>query len=262
MATTHHRLTLAAALCAATTLIAAPAAKWISLFDGKTFKNWVDPSTQSPPGDAWTIENGTIKTLNDPKLTEDLFTVESFGDFEFTFEWKISPGGNSGIKYRIQDHLWLQPTQPGERFEASVERSFAQRTQKRPERGQDYVIGFEYQITDDALNRDAKSKPSHAAGALYDMIAPSQAAAKPAGEWNQGRIVVRGKRTEHWLNGIKVVDADLDDPAVLENVKRRWTVAPHVLELLTKQPKRQSPVSLQNHGDDAWFRNLRIRPLN
>lgn len=257
-----HRLIGIAALFAGAGLVAAPASKWITLFDGKSFKNWVDPTKQSPPGDAWTIENKTIKTLKDPKLTEDLFSARTFGDFEFEFEWKISPGGNSGVKYRIQDHLWLQPTQRGERFEASVERSFAARTDKRPERGQDYVIGFEYQITDDAANRDARSNPTHTAGSLYDMVAPSQAAAKPAGEWNQGRIVVRGKRVEHWLNGVKVVDATLDDPAILASVKRRWSVAPHVLELLTNQPKTQTPVSLQNHGDDAWFRNLRIRALD
>jgi hypothetical protein len=256
-----YRLTFTAVLCAGAALVAAPASKWIQLFDGKSFKNWVDPRKKTPPGDAWTIESGTIKTLKNPKLTEDLFSTRTFGDFEFSFEWKISPGGNSGIKYRIQDHLWLQPTQRGERFEASVERSFAQRTDQRPERGQDYVIGFEYQITDDAENRDAKSNPSHAAGALYDMVVPSQAAAKPAGEWNQGRIVVRGKRAEHWLNGIKVVDVLLDDPAIMAAVQRRWTVAPHVHELLTKQPKSDTPISLQNHGDDAWFRNLRIREL-
>jgi hypothetical protein len=256
-----YRFTFVATLVAGAVLLGAPASKWTQLFDGKTFKNWVDPTRQTPAGDAWTIENGTIKTLKGPKLTEDLFTTQTFGDFEFAFEWKISPGGNSGVKYRIQDHLWLQPTRPGERFEASVERSFAERSDRRPEKGQDYVIGFEYQITDDAANRDAKSNPTHTAGALYDMVAPSKAAAKPAGEWNEGRIVVRGKQVEHWLNGVKVVDARLDDPAVLANVKRRWTVAPHVLELLTGQPKTQTPVSLQNHGDDAWFRNLKIRPL-
>jgi hypothetical protein len=234
---------------------------WILLFDGKSFAGWEDPTKRTPPGDAWTIEDGTIKTLRRAKITEDLFTTRTFGDFELAFDWRISEGGNSGIKYRIQHHLWLQHSKPLERFEHSVERSFAEPVTERPEKGQDYVIGFEYQMTDDAKNSDAVSNKKHTAGALYDMVAPSSAPSKPAGEWNQGRIVVRGKHVEHWLNGVKVVDATLDDPAVLEGVKRRWKDAPHVLDLLANQPKRECPISLQNHGDDAWFRNIKVRPL-
>lgn len=235
---------------------------WVLLFDGKTFRGWVDPTKQTPPGDAWSIEDGTIRTRKGPRITEDLFSERTFADFELAFEWRISAGGNSGVKYRIQDHIWLAEGRPGlERFEAQVERSFAQRTATRPARGQDYVIGFEYQMTDDAANRDAKSNAKHTAGALYDMVAPTGAVVKPAGEWNQSRIVVRGDHVEHWLNGAKVVDASLKDPAVLEGVKKRWSVAPHVLELLTDQPKRRCPISLQNHGDDAWFRSIKIRPL-
>lgn len=234
---------------------------WVLLFDGKSFAGWEDPSKKTPPGDAWTIEDGAIKTLRRAKITEDLFTKRTFGDFELAFEWRISQGGNSGIKYRIQHHLWLQNTKPMERFESSVERSFGEPISQRPANGQDYVIGFEYQMTDDTKNRDALSNPKHTAGALYDMVTPASAASKPAGEWNQGRIVVRGRHVEHWLNGVKVVDASLDDPAVLEGVRRRWKDAPHVLDLLANQPKHDCPISLQNHGDDAWFRNIKVRTL-
>jgi hypothetical protein len=236
-------------------------AGWILLFDGKTMKGWDDPRKKTPPGDAWTIEDGCLRTLKNPRITEDLFTRRKFRDFELKFEWRISPGGNSGVKYRIQEHLFVHRPEKGERFEASVERSFVNRIAARPDKGQDYVVGFEYQITDDRANLDAMSSRKHAAGALYDMVAPSASPARAAGEFNETRILVRGRSVEHWLNGVKVVDTALDAPEALEGIKKRWRDAPHVLELLSRQPVVLSPVSLQNHGDDAWFRNIRIREL-
>src|SRR5271165_2013096 len=79
------------------------AAGWKLLFDGRTFANWVDPSGRKPPGDSFTIEDGCLKAQPHPRIVEDLFTSKTFGDFILEFDWKISPGGNSGLKYRIQD---------------------------------------------------------------------------------------------------------------------------------------------------------------
>jgi len=234
---------------------------WILLFDGKSLKGWEDPSDMVPAGNAWTTQEGELRARYRPRITEDLFTKRKFRDFEFRFEWRISPGGNSGVKYRIQDHLFVHQPKPGERFEASVQRSFVEPIKGRPDKGQDYVIGFEYQMTDDAMNSDAKSKSTHSAGALYDMVAPSGAVLKPAGEWNSGRIVVNGKHVEHWLNDVKVVDSQLDSTAALEGIRKRWNDAPKVLDFLTRQPEAESPISLQNHGDDARFRNLKIRAI-
>lgn len=236
-------------------------AGWILLFDGKTMNGWEDLHKKTPPGDAWVVEDGTLHTVKGPKITEDLFSSRKFRDFELSFEWRISPAGNSGIKYRIQDHLYLQHTNPGERFEASVERSYTDKITKRPEHGQDYVVGFEYQLTDNTSNKDALSKPTHSAGALYDMVAPTGVVVKPVGEYNQSRLIVKGKHVEHWLNGVKVVDSSLDAEAALEGIKKRWAQTPHVYDLLVKQPVQDCPISLQNHGDDAWFRNIKIRPL-
>ena len=243
--------------------IGAPAQNWISLFDGKTMDHWVDPRQKTPPGDAWTIEDGCLKAQRRPVITEDLFSRQTFRDFELEFDWRISPGGNSGVKYRIQDHLFV-PRAPGskEKFEAQVERAFVNRTNQRLDKGQDYVVGFEYQITDDSANGDAKGNPKHTAGALYDMVAPSSAASRPVGEFNHSRIVLRGNHVEHWLNGVKVVDSALDAPPALEGIQKRWSVAPHVYDLLSKQPKKDCPISLQNHGDESWFRNIKIRNLS
>ncbi|HEY3841519.1 MAG TPA: DUF1080 domain-containing protein [Bryobacteraceae bacterium] len=234
---------------------------WILLFDGKSMNGWVDPHQYNPPGDAWSIEDGCLKANPKPRITEDLFTQQTFRDFELVWDWRISPRGNSGVKYRIQDHLYVLPIEPHERFEASVARSFEHRTNVRPQKGQDYVVGFEYQMTDDANNPDAKSNPKHTAGALYDMVVPSSAASHPVGEFNHSRIVLRGNHTEHWLNGVKVVDSSLDATEALAGIKRRWTVVPPIYKMLTEQPKKDCPISLQNHDDAAWFRDIKIRRL-
>lgn len=225
---------------------------------------WDDPRLKTPPGDAWTVEDGCLKAHTNPRITEDLFTREAFHDFELVFDWRISPGGNSGVKYRIQDHLFVAPharNAERETFEQSVERSFQSPVHDRPAKGQDYVIGFEYQITDDTNNGDAKGNRKHTAGALYDMVAPSAQPARPVGEFNHSRIVLRGNHVEHWLNGVKVVDSTLDSPDALEGIQKRWGVAPHVYKLLAAQPKKDCPISLQNHDNEAWFRNIKIRRL-
>ena len=223
---------------------------------------WDDPRLKTPPGDAWTIEDGCLKANAKPRITEDLFTKDTFDDFELVFDWRISPAGNSGVKYRIQDHLFVAPSAGREKFELRVERSFQNRIKDRPEKGQDYVIGFEYQMTDDTSNSDAKSTGKHTAGALYDMVAPASHPVRPIGEFNQSRILVRGNHVEHWLNGVKVVDAALGSPEVLQSLEARWGAAPHVYDLLAKQPKKDCHISLQNHGNEAWFRNIQIRRLN
>lgn len=239
------------------------ASGWTLLFDGKTMSNWADPALKSPPGNAWDITaDGCLHTIAHPRITEDLFTTSTFTDFELSFEWRISPGGNSGVKYRIQDHRFLLPEIPGERFEARVQRTMVEVDSARETTGQDYVIGFEYQITDNEKNSDAlHAGPKHSTAALYDMVAPTNAKPNAVGEFNQSRIVVRGTHVEHWLNGAKVVDSQLDSPDAIAGIKKRWGAAPSVEDLLTKQPKKDCPISLQNHGDEAWFRNIKIKRL-
>ena len=82
-------------------------AGWKLLFDGKTMKGWADPSKLSPAGDSWTIEDGCLKARPKPLYREDLVSLGKFSDFELQFEWKISSGGNSGLKYRIQEFVPL-----------------------------------------------------------------------------------------------------------------------------------------------------------
>ncbi len=107
-------------------------------------------------------------------LAGDIVTKSHYKDFDLRFEWKISEGGNSGIKYRTRSRL-----------------------------------GLEYQILDDERHKDRKN-PSHRAGALYDLYPTvDNKPYKPAGEWNTGRIVAKGNHIQHWLNSTLVVEVEL-----------------------------------------------------
>ncbi len=240
-------------------------AGWRLLFDGKTRQGWAPVAEGT-----WTVEDGCLKAIPRPVLREDLLTLEEFGDFELVFEWKVAPGANSGVKYLIQDSVLVDARQLPEgmrlNFEQQVGWFLEHRTAKRelvkPGSGaQVYPVAFEYQVIDDGKHPDALFNASSRAGSLYRMAAPARAAAKPAGEFNQGRIVLRGLHAEHWLNGVKVVDIRLDDPQARQSVERRWKEGHPVRRLLTEIPKRRAPIALQHHDDAAWFRNLKIREL-
>jgi 3-keto-disaccharide hydrolase len=235
-------------------------AGWKLLFNGKDMTGWDDPRGKNPPGDAWSIDDSCLQAKAHARITEDLFSKETFRDFELVFDWRISPGGNSGVKYRIQDHVFLHSGWVG-RFEDLVNVSLKERRPDRPDQGQDYVIGFEYQILDNARNADARAGLSHTTGALYDMVPPAKDASRPVGEFNHSRILLRGDHVEHWLNQVKVVDADVSAREVKEHIAKRWKQDSPVYNLLAGQPQHACPISLQNHGDEVWFRNIKIRAI-
>ena len=245
------------------------AAGWILLFDGVSLDGWEDPAKETPPGDSWVVEDGWIKSVDHPKLREDLFTNRSFGDFEFEWQWKIAKKGNSGVKYRVQDRAVLikGKTNPdAKRFEDIVDYELQHHTATRAsvqpgDKFEEYVIAFEYQMIDNQGHPDAKHGADRTTGALYSMVAPSTDASKPAGEVNTSKIVLRGNHVEHWLNGVKIVDADLDSEPIRAGLAKRWTTSSPVYKLLTEQPKKVTPIGLQNHNNVAWFRAIKIRPL-
>lgn len=233
------------------------AAGWKLLFDGKSMENW------EAGGDSWVIDDGALKSAPKPKIREDLFTKATFGNFELSWEWKIEANGNSGLKYRIQDRFFVDERRIKEykRFEDLANEAARTRTTKRSEATQEYIVGFEYQMIDNDGHPDARRGPYYQTGAIYSMIPPSQAVAKAAGEYNLSKVVVRGNHVEHWLNGIKVAEGNLDDPKTLEKSAARWTAESPIHNALAKQPKKNCPIALQNHGDAAWFRSIKIRKL-
>src|SRR5687768_1931518 len=149
---------------------------WRLLFNGRTLNGWEDPASEKPPGDAWTVEDGCIRAVPKARVREDLPTLETFGDFELAFEWKISPRGNSGVKYRIQDRLILvHGAAPGTKFEDRAEAELRRRTITRGAvkpgmEIEEYLVGFEYQVIDDHGHPDAARSPDRAAGSLYSML--------------------------------------------------------------------------------------------
>ena len=171
----------------------------------------------------WTIsDDGVIHLV--PK-GGSLGTREKFLDFELVFEWKVAKGANSGVFYR-------------------------QAKGKAPE----------YQILDDA-NHIRGKMPKNAAGALYDIMERlNDDCVKPHGEWNTGRIIAKGKRLRHWLNGVKVVDIEVGS----DDWKDRFGKSKH-----GKDPDKTNPefglqkgtIWLQDHGGEVWYRKIKIREL-
>ncbi|HSW50921.1 MAG TPA: DUF1080 domain-containing protein, partial [Bryobacteraceae bacterium] len=162
-------------------------AGWVLLFDGRTMQGWRDPARENPPGDSWTIEDGRLTTRLKPRIAEDLVSAAAYGDFELAFDWRLSPGGNSGVKYRIQRLIFMDNSRvkPG-RFESMVAGELSSPVSDRAglapaATAQEYSIAFEMQLLDDERRPDARNGPRYRTGALYGMIAPTASPARPPG---------------------------------------------------------------------------------
>jgi len=197
-------------------------AGWKLLFDGQTTKGWRGYQKKAAPS-GWVVEDGTLARV---AATGDLITQKQFQDFELTLEWKISEGGNSGIMYRV--------TEGGEAT---------------------YESGPEMQVLDDARHPDGRSRLT-SAGAAYGLYPAPAGIVRVAGEWNAVRIVVKGRHVEHWLNGQKVVEYELESPdweaKVAASKFKQWPG-------YGRAPKGH--IALQDHGDRVWYRNIKIREM-
>ena len=214
----------------------------IELFDGASFEGWRGLGREDVPAEHWRIDDGLIHKLasgtvpvqadGQPIAGGDLMTEATFDHFEFTFEWKVAEGANSGVKYNVSEAL---------------------STANPPSRA---ALGFEYQVLDDERHPDGQ-KENHRSGALYDLVPPNEAKKlAPVGEWNESRIVLQGNNLEHWLNGAQVVKVDLAS-AELAAALGKSKYAP-VEGFATR---RAGHIVLQDHNDEVWFRNLKLRRL-
>lgn len=195
---------------------------WRSLFDGRTLNGWRAYRGATPKG--WRAVDGTLVRESGGG---DIVTEDVFRDFELELEWQLRDGGNSGIMYRVTEDA---------------------------EHG--YESGPEMQVLDDAKHGDGRSRLT-AAGALYGLYPAPTGAVKPAGEWNRARIVVRGNHVEHWLNGVKTAEAEMNSPEWNAKV-----AASKFNEWPGYARAREGRILLQDHGDWVAYRNIRIRPFS
>ncbi len=201
-------------------------AGWKLLFDGQTAKGWRGYKQSAMPAKGWRVEDGILKKVGGER-GGDIITDEKFNDFDLTWEWRISPGGNNGIKYLV--------------------------TEDRPS-----APGHEYQMIDDTKNPDAKVGPHRGTASFYDVLPPSDdKPLKPVGEWNQSRVLIQGNQVEHWLNGKKVLEYELGSDAVKAAIaKSKFKGSPGFGE------KIKGHILLTDHHDECWFRNIKIRELS
>ncbi len=190
------------------------------IWQGDDWGGWMTMDGGNVPAN-WERESGVIHLRASPQRTGHIVTRDEFGDFTLTFDWKIAPGGNSGIKYRVQ-------------------------------RYDDRLLGCEYQIYD-AAGREVD--PKNRTGAIYDLYAADETIKPhPAGEWNRGKISLHENRIEHWLNDRIIVTATIGDD---EWERRIMASKFNDVPQFAKNP--QGRIMLTDHGSEVWYRNLDFR---
>jgi len=198
---------------------------WTVLFDGTNLDNFRGYKKDSVPA-GWELVDGTLH-IKAKSGAGDLITKGQYENFMLEFEWKVSTGGNSGVMYRVKE------------------------TDGAP-----YLTGPEYQVLDNAVHNDGKN-PKTSAASLYALYACTVDATKPAGEWNLARILIVNNKVEHWLNGKKVVSTEIGgeewNKLVAESKFKDW-------KEFGIHPKGH--ICFQEHGDDVWFRNIRINDID
>ncbi|HYE64907.1 MAG TPA: DUF1080 domain-containing protein [Pyrinomonadaceae bacterium] len=204
---------------------AAAQSKWKVLFDGKSTDAWRGFKRDAFPAKGWVVENGALKTIVGGEHV-DLITKDKYQNFELELEWRVAPGGNSGVIYLVSEDF-----------------------------DQTWKTGPEMQVLDDQGHKDGKN-PLTSAGALYALIAPANKTLRPAGKWNRARLIVNNNHVEHWLNGKKIVEYELGSDRLKQLIaESKFKEFPRFAE------NREGHVALQHHGEEAWYRKVRIREL-
>jgi len=206
---------------------------WKLLFDGKTTNGWRNFKSDKI-GSAWKVQDGALYLDNTQKKDwqtvggGDIVTVDEYENYELSLEWKIQACGNSGVIFNVQE---------GPKY--------------------DYVwkTGPEMQVLDNACHPDAKID-KHRAGNLYDLIESKTVTVKPAGEWNQARLISNKGHLEFWLNGNKQVETEMFTPAW-----EAMITGSKFKDMPDFGKFRKGRISLQDHGDMVWYRNIKIKTL-
>lgn len=210
---------------------------WMLLFDGKKPTQWRGAYKESFPDSGWAVKDGILMKIpsagGESRAGGDIITLKKFDNFELKIDFRVSPKGNSGIKYFVNEQT---PKPAGS------------------------AIGLEFQILDDELHPDAKmgKNGNRTIGSLYDLITASDTKKpyKPGTVFNTARIVSKGKKVEHWLNGVKVVEYERGSEAFRALVAgSKYKNYPNFGEA------EKGHILLQDHGDLVEFKNIKIRKL-
>lgn len=195
---------------------------FVALFDGTGLSNFVGWRQSAVPA-GWTVGPDSSLLFTPGSGGGDLRTRQTFRDFELRFQWKISPGGNSGVMVRATE-----------------------------ERNQSYESGVEYQI----LDNGPMTNPKQSAAAVYDLYAPSFDVTRPVGHWNEGRIIARGTQVQHWLNGHLVAQYDTASQEFKDLVAAsKFATWPSFAK------PQEGFIVFQDHGNVVSYRNIRVRRL-
>jgi hypothetical protein len=202
---------------------------WVQLFNGKSLAGWRGYKKPDASETRWKVVDGLLTIdsngAGDTHGQRDLITNAQYEQFDLRWEWKISQGGNSGVKYFVIED---QPS----------------------------AIGHEYQMIDDERHADAKIGPHRQTAAFYDVFPAHDRPVKPAGEWNTSEVIVKGKHVEHWLNGKKVLEYEMESPELAAAVeKSKFKGIDRFSKLIPGH------ILVQDHGDAVWFRKIEIRSL-
>jgi hypothetical protein len=196
----------------------------ISLFDGRSLAGWTTQNGE-PITRRWEVADGLLQLNAERGQAVNIVTDREYGDFQLDFEWRIEPGGNNGVKYRV--------------------RKFGNR-----------LLGCEYQIIDD----DGYRHPLPAkgtTGSLYDIYEPNESKwLKPVGEFNHSRIVVQGNRIEHWLNGQLIVLAYVGSSEWNQRI-----AASKFAEVEGFGRNQVGRIMLTDHNSDVWYRKIVLTTL-
>ncbi len=198
--------------------------RWETLFDGSSTEHWRGYRKEGFPAKGWLVEDGALHVVAGGG-GGDIVTVDQYDDFDFSLEWKVNePNANSGIIYRVSEV-----------------------------KNASYETGPEMQVFGDP----EPTSSSTSAGGLYALYDTENKELKPIGQWNRARVVVCGNRVQHWLNGTMIVECELHSPDWYERVGKSKFGAMPLFGTVGR-----GHIALQEHGNDVWYRNIKIRPLS
>lgn len=211
-------------------------AGWVLLWDGHSTTGWRGAKIASFPEQGWKIEEGVLKTTagdgGESTNGGDIITERTYRNFRLSVDFRLTEGANSGIKYFVDPEL---------------------------NKGAGSAIGCEFQLLDDEHHPDAQLgvDGNRQLGALYDLISAPKNKPYKAGEWNTAVVVVEGNHVEHWLNGTKLLEytrnSDMWRALVAYSKYRDWPNFGNAAA---------GNILLQDHGNEVWFKNIKIQELN